>query len=328
MGGSNDESQALASAEAYDQATGTWSPAGNMAQARGFHTAVLLADGRVLVTGGDGEPGSPIRNLASAELYDPSAGTWSPVASMTEARRDHRAMLLYDGTVLVVGGRADGGSTDSVEIYDASTDTWSSVNDMIEGRSDHAVVLLADGRVLTSGGFPPPLRVGVWDSAEVYDPIAGTWSPAGNMTEPRRDYTATLLLDSRVLIVGGNSVSGDLASAEVYDPLTNTWSLTSSMIQPRFWNFTATLLTDGRVLVVGGGFFTPLASAEVYDPSTGTWSSGGSLTDARRSDTATLLDDGRVLVLGGRDDESQALSSAEVYDPATDTWLSAAETEP
>jgi hypothetical protein len=73
-----------------------------MATARAHHTATLLPGGKVLVAG---RWTASLSSLASAEVYDPSAGTWSPTGSMAEARSVHTATLLRDGSgVLVVGG--------------------------------------------------------------------------------------------------------------------------------------------------------------------------------------------------------------------------------
>src|SRR5262249_14345261 len=81
-------------------AMGLWSPTGNLASARGFHTATLLPSGTVLVTGGLGPTGP----LAKAEVYYPDIGTWSPTGALASTRFFHTATLLPSGKVLVTGG--------------------------------------------------------------------------------------------------------------------------------------------------------------------------------------------------------------------------------
>ena len=89
-----------------------------MIEVRAGHTATLLLDGTVVVTGGGATDSrnNPTPTLASAELYDPISGTWSATAGMIEARYGHTATLLLNGQVLV----ADGGfaAPGSAELYD------------------------------------------------------------------------------------------------------------------------------------------------------------------------------------------------------------------
>src|SRR5215470_18781353 len=102
--------------------------------------------------------------------------------------------------------------------------------------------------------------------------LPGTWSATGSMSTPRALHTATLLLDGKVLVVGGlYSGRNPTATAELYDPSTGSWYPTGSMSGPRS-RHTATLLSDGRVLVVGGRDQSgeAVASAELYDPHTDT----------------------------------------------------------
>jgi hypothetical protein len=89
-------------------------------------------------------------------------------------------------------------------------------------------------------------------SAEVYDPVAKSWSPVAPMNVMRWDLEATLLVSGRVLVTGGRDQNDDyLNSAEIYDPATNTWTLVGSMSVPRS-EHTSTLLQSGGVLLTGG----------------------------------------------------------------------------
>jgi hypothetical protein len=144
----------------------------------------------------------------------------------------------------------------------------------------------------------------------------GTFSTTGSMTMPRTFHTATLLLDGRVLIAGGNNASTN--SAELFDPSTGAFSPTGPMTTSRALH-TATLLADGKVLIAGGGAFgnnAPPNSAELYDPSTGTFSAVGDMANAHSF--ATLLNSGKVLMSGG-----VATANAELYDPVTGTFTAA-----
>jgi hypothetical protein len=330
---------ALASAVLYDPGTNRISPTGSLATARGLHTATLLANGRVLIAGGG--PASwlstaPGPYLASAELYDPKTGSFSPTGSMTSTREDHTATLLADGRVLIAGGNDVGAhAVASAELYDPKTGKFSATGSMTTPRGFHTATLLADGRVLITGG-----DLAAWSgsgpflaSAEIYDPKTSKFTATGSMTIGRAWHTATLLADGRVLITGGTEAdSTSLASAETYDPKTGKFTATGSMTIGRMYH-TATLLSDGRVLVAGGCANGPaytfgnfLALTEIYDPKTGKFTATGSMTDARTFQQATLLADGRVLITAGEGDNQivAPLASAEIYDPTTGTFTAVA----
>ena len=121
---------------------------GSLMTERSYHTATLLPDGKVLVSGGN--MGNTV--TATSELYDPATGIWSPTGSLHQARCRHSAVLLPTGLVLVVGGQVTGDGLTSAEIYDPATGNWTATGSLAEGRSSLTATLLPDGRVLAIGG--------------------------------------------------------------------------------------------------------------------------------------------------------------------------------
>ena len=223
-GGSAGDDATARSAELYDPGTGKWTATGKMTTARSVHTATLLPDGRVLVAGGQGLGSTP-EPLATAELYDPSAGRWARTGSMAKAGYNHAAALLANGRVLVVDG-ANHDIRASVELYDPGTGKWTSTGRMTVVRGGPTATTLQDGRVLVAGGsdFEAAVASGneamPLDSAELYDPASGRWTATASMSGPRNGHVAALLLDGRVFVTGDGVAAGPehYVAAEIYDP--------------------------------------------------------------------------------------------------------------
>ena len=317
-------------------ATHGFAATGSMGTARRFHSATLLGNGKVLITGGEDAASNA---FASAELYDPSTGKFTPTTgSMTVARVGHTATLLNNGNVLITGGATDPSevASSTAEIYDPTTDKFTATAaTMTAARVEHTATLLQSGKVLIAGGdvifFNGIANSGIHSlgSAEIFDPGTGKFTAtAGSMTVPRESHTATLLSSGKVLIAGGsdgtlgNSSPAAItyATSETFDPSTGMFTAAGMMTTQRDYQ-TANLLSGGKVLVAGGeGNAGTETSADLFDPASGSFAATGHMTEARFYQDASTLADGTVLVTGGSDDSTRAKDSAEVYDPVTATF--------
>lgn len=314
---------------------------GTMTVARAGHTATLLPNNKVLmIDGGELDIDDLLVSVSSAEIFDPSSGTFTPTGSPCIAREFHTATPLATGKVLIAGGNEFNGyptwltPTATAELYDPATGSFAATGSMSIGRSGHTASLLTDGRVLIVGGAPAGSP-----TAEIYDPKAGTFSAVPGLTEVRYGHSATVLASGKVLIAGGTDGSSVLATAELYDPSTNSFTASQNMNSPRT-NHTATLLLTGKVLIAGGADTAAmgvgqvqlttqsLETAELYDPLTNSFTPIASAFTAGLGHTATLLKDGRVLICGGFIDYASAngyesFDTAETFDPATNTFTPA-----
>lgn len=246
----------LATTEIYDPANNTWTVSssagtGNLITARYGHTATELANGKVLVVGGQASGGG---YLASAEIYDLLSGTWSSAGSLANARSGHTATLLANGKVLVSGGQ-NGGATAlaSAELYDPASNTWSSTGSLVAARTQHSATLLLDGRVLVAGGSSGAASL---SSSELYTPSTASWSNAATLLVARSQHSAVLLPNGRVLIAGGYTAGTTATTtAEVYDPFALIgvgWVATSNSLSTARGQAGITLLPSGQVLISGG----------------------------------------------------------------------------
>ncbi len=169
----------------------TWVPTANLNTLRAGHTATLLPSGKLPVVGGSGNNVA----FASAEFYDPIAGTWSLAGDMSKPRSGHTATLF---------------------------------GNLIGAREGHSATLLPNGQILVAGGYDSNFRLDV-NGAELYDADHALWNATASLNIARSRHTATLLLGGRVLIAGGGVVGGTATnSAELYlQPSNNSFRMTA-----------------------------------------------------------------------------------------------------
>jgi N-acetylneuraminic acid mutarotase len=279
------------------------------------HQAVLLRNGDVLVAGGlNASGGINAPPLASAELYNPSTGTWAATGSMTVGRYSFALTLLPNGEVLAAGGVNSGTALASAERYDPATGTWTETGNMTTGNEGGGSVLLQDDQVLVTG------------NDNLYNPSTGTWI-ATTMPSHGGTYPLALLPNGDVW-VGGGGVFGD----EVYNPSTAEWTNIAAppcTTSKQSCESAGALLNTGKVLVAGGATFVnaqpyPIEEtnglAALFDPTTLTWTTTGSMNKSRIGETMTVLLNGQVLVAGGDTFDKHLghlvqIASAELYTP-------------
>jgi hypothetical protein len=309
----------FASAEIYDPATGlfTLTP-GSLATQRFAHTATLLGNGKVLIAAGENQLATSTV-LASAELFDPATGTFTITGTLVNVRTDHRAVLLPNGKVLLIGGQE---AANCAEVYDPASGTFSS-RDL--ARTFHTATLLANGKVLFSAQ-PDGINPFAIRHAVVFDPVTGVFTATGAMIRARSGHTATLLKNNTVLMAGSFPWTNTplLLRADLYDPDTGTFTVAGTTASRSA--HTATLLPNGNVLLAGAEppAFT---STEIYDVAMGAFTAAAPLITGRLGHTATLLGNGKVLLVGGMGASStttgsSTLPSAELYDPSTGVFAS------
>jgi hypothetical protein len=190
----------VVTSELYDPGTGTFSLTAGLITVDDDcpDTQTLLANGKVLVAGGDsGCYGAS----AGANLYDPSSGTFTTTGSMNTARDSHTATLLPDGAVLIAGGQVYGATLTSAELYDPISGTFSATGGLVTPRCCHKATLLNDGRVLIAGGgFGGNLA-----SAELYVPPLLV--PVPVVTDLRFDRTTVTAGTSYSVNISGSNLT-------------------------------------------------------------------------------------------------------------------------
>jgi hypothetical protein len=310
---------------------GTWTATNPLTVHREFYAAVVLNNGKALITGG-----SNGTFLSTAELYDPATGTFSTTGPMAVGRVLHTATLLPNGTVLIAGGVTPSGPTSEAEIYDPATGTFRAVGSMTVPRDDHTATFVdvQGGFVLIAGG--EDANRNSLSSVEVFNVQSQTFTQITSLLTARKFHTATCFQAcQKVLIAGGDNRTaalGDdfLQTAEILDLTSQpaAISFTASQMTVKRLQHTATLLENGNILLAGGsqGNAPTNNTAEIFSPATGTFVVvRGKLSVPRTGHSAVVLNNGlgSVLIAGGDDGNGNATNTVDVFQPVVGSILQA-----
>lgn len=299
-----------------------WTAVGALAQERVDHAAALLADGRVLVSGGAELVADEFDilgvTLESVEIFDPTTRAWTTAAPLLAPREGHTATALLDGRVLLGGGyrRREGTNiadeVGTAEIFDPSTGAWQPVANVPTRHGWETATLLQDGRVLvighTSRDFPRD------EASSLFDPVTGAWSRVPDTALIRMLHVAVPMADGTVLVAGGarpidEGEATPERDAALYHPQSNSWTDVGPMDSPGY-RMLAGRMSDGRVLAIYEH------DAQVFDPPTRAWSPARSL--GVRMEAIAPLANGRIA--GFLDPDDTTYPIVEVYAPGTATW--------
>jgi Galactose oxidase, central domain len=334
------------------QFTGSFMPTAGLTKINGPHIATLLFNGKVLIVG---------RN--TAELFDPRSETFTEIGGLiTAGKLFHTATLLTDGRVLIIG-YGPVGEPVQAELYDSSNGTFTKTGGTVTPAISLTGTLLNDGRVLLTGSglewCPPSYNEGcmVAQPAEIYDPVTGTFTTAGDYADKIGDPffgTVGLVFAPTTLLPDGEVLIAATPVAELYNPDSGTFRLAGQTVREPYEEFylcgppgstftcrhpgyyfvggRGTLLANGQVLLTGGEeHFGAVDGAELYDPITQTFKAIPDMNTARYGHSATLLRDGTVLLAGGFHVAVASCppprcalttnGSAELYDPSTNRFV-------
>jgi hypothetical protein len=284
----------------------------NVARAR--HTATVLGDGSVLVTGGFDASG---RAMAAAELWRPVTRSWQVLPAPRVARYGHTATRLDDGRVMIAGGLGrDGQLLSSVEIWDPVGQTWSAGPNLPIPLVGHGAALLASGKVLVAGGawiasYGAPIP---W--AWTWDPASHAWQLAGHAA-PRSEVE----LSSQITVVpqpDGSALVFTAPDILRWEPFARYAAGKAPLWQSRP---SAARLSNDRVMLVGrlagdSGGGRPVA--RIWNPADDSWTAAGNLGDHVWMRTGTIeMPSGRVIHVGIDGDRNL---NCESWEASRNSW--------
>ncbi len=272
----------------------------------------FLPDGRLLVNGGHL---SDHHGIPDANVYDPSAGTWTSVSPMAKGRWYPTTTTLANGQLVTLAGRDQNRLV--VRIPEVWTGTsWRALTGASRSLPYYPRTFLApNGKVFYAGETQSTYYLSTSGS--------GSWTTVGSRRYGIRDYGSAVMYEPGKVLYAGGGLTTNTAEIIDLNQASPTWQWTGSMAYARR-HLNATILPTGQVLVTGGTSGTLFSDesravypAELWDPATGSWTTLASSSVIRvYHATALLLRDGRVLVTGSGDGTGvTSQRNAEIFSP-------------
>lgn len=285
-GGINSETNVEKSVVVYDAAYDEWRQEVDLIVGRNDHSAAPLGDS-LYVGGGAAlcENEKPC-SLSSVEMFTPSTGKWTTVASLTSAKRglsfasDEDGGLLYALGGMSCPSNCVGESVEylsTLEVYNTEMDMWTLLPSMSTPRRDFGVaivdsILFAVGGCGGDGSKLDIDHCEALDTVEKYDPVSKTWTTLTPMPTPRRGF-ALGQYGSQLIVAGGSVASGwstptdstDFSKTVLsYDTASDTWYSLTRMPDPRDG------LVKGYNMFLGISMFLISGSSSdvAYEPTT------------------------------------------------------------
>ncbi|MHC5038073.1 MAG: Kelch repeat-containing protein [Planctomycetota bacterium] len=305
----------LAVVEEYDPAQDTWNatPKAAMTTAR-YSPACAVHLGKIYVTGGatGGDPSNLPQPLATVEMYDPVADTWTPKAPMPATRFDH-ACATFGDRIYAVGGRQTtyGDMQTSLYAYDPAGNAWSTLASMPTARGGLST-LVHGGLLWALGGGAAFNGTTV---VERFDPGSGAWLTGPVLPRPRTSH-GSVNLEGRLYVVGGNEGGQSYREVDTLDPSAQG-SCSACANLPTARGRACSAPGNGTLHVIGGEGTT--TGNDRYDPATNTWTAQVPMTTPRMGACSAVVGN-TIYVFGGTLDYVNILNTVEAFDSSTGTW--------
>ncbi|WP_434025677.1 Kelch repeat-containing protein [[Pseudomonas] boreopolis] len=244
-----------------DLATGEWRQ-GAAAPMEIHHTQAAVLDGRIYVIGALTGPWPQEEVVPRVLIYDPESDRWQEGPELpADRRRGGGGLVVHEGVFYLVGGNRLGhraGFVPWLDAFDPKTGTWTALPDAPHAR-DHFHAAVLDGKIYAVGGrlsgHEDGGQMGLHlDGMDVYDVAARRWTTAAQAIPTPRSGVSVVVLDGRIVVLGGESERQERAHAEVeaYDPRNQTWTSLPAMPVGRH-GMQAVVAGDAIHVVAGSG---------------------------------------------------------------------------